>query len=312
MVLGMRRTLLLTAAVAVLLTFLGGAHWFLARRLVLDAALMPPVREGLLATIALLGTLLVLQPLADRALGPPAARVLAWPAGVWMGMAFFLLVSLAVSEVAVALLGRVALAGLGGAAADGGAARALVAVTAAAVATAAGLVGGLRPPMVRRVEIGLSRWPAGLDGFRIVQVGDLHLGPLLGRRFAAEVVARVQTLAADVVAVTGDLVDGTVARLGAEVAPLAGLRARHGVFCMALIEARSCERLGLLAGAVDDPGLAALWQGLLASEARHHRTYVRLAAGLAPPAAVRRRLGELARHEAAVLASGSDLRRLHG
>jgi tRNA-(ms[2]io[6]A)-hydroxylase len=67
----------------------------------------------------------------------------------------------------------------------------------------------------------------------------------------------------------------------------------------------------LLAGAVDDPGLAALYRGLLASEARHHETYVELARGLAPAAEVRGRLAELARHEAAVIAAAPPVPRMH-
>jgi tRNA-(ms[2]io[6]A)-hydroxylase len=83
------------------------------------------------------------------------------------------------------------------------------------------------------------------------------------------------------------------------------------LLCMALIEARSCERLGLLADALDDTALAALYRGLVASEARHHETYVRLAAGVAPDTDVRARFRELARPEAAVLAAAPPLARLH-
>jgi tRNA-(ms[2]io[6]A)-hydroxylase len=83
------------------------------------------------------------------------------------------------------------------------------------------------------------------------------------------------------------------------------------LLCHALIEARSCERMKLLAEALADPALAALYRGLLASEARHHHAYVELAAGLAPEAEVRARLGELALHEAAVLAAAPALPRLH-
>jgi len=51
---------------------------------------------------------------------------------------------------------------------------------------------------------------------------------------------------------------------------------------MALIEARSCERMTLLAAALDDPDVVGLYRSLLASEARHHRAYVDLATGIAP------------------------------
>jgi tRNA-(ms[2]io[6]A)-hydroxylase len=83
------------------------------------------------------------------------------------------------------------------------------------------------------------------------------------------------------------------------------------LLCHALIEARSCERLKLLADAVPDDTLATLFRGLLASEARHHAAYVELAAGVAPAATVRARLAELAAHEAAVLATAPPLPRLH-
>ena len=98
---------------------------------------------------------------------------------------------------------------------------------------------------------------------------------------------------------------------------MAGVRAAEPgrlvdtLLCMALIEARSCERLQLLAGAAEDGELAAFFGGLVAGEARHHRAYVDLAERVAPIAEVSRRLDELARHEASVLASIPALPRLH-
>ena len=83
------------------------------------------------------------------------------------------------------------------------------------------------------------------------------------------------------------------------------------LLCSALIEARSCERMRLLADALDDPALVALYRGLLAAEARHYETYLELATAIAPEARVRPRLHELARREAAVLAAAPPLARLH-
>ncbi len=79
----------------------------------------------------------------------------------------------------------------------------------------------------------------------------------------------------------------------------------------ALIEARSCERFGLLADAVDDPELAALYRGLLASEARHHALYVELAERVQSRPEVRERLAELAEREAQVVAEAPPWPRLH-
>lgn len=95
------------------------------------------------------------------------------------------------------------------------------------------------------------------------------------------------------------------------------------LLCCSMIEARSCERMQRLhgalaarceAGAPDaDPELAALYESLLASEARHHATYVELARALAlvPEAELRTRLHELAEHEAAVVARAPAEPRLH-
>ncbi len=97
----------------------------------------------------------------------------------------------------------------------------------------------------------------------------------------------------------------------AAVRPAEPARLLDTLLCMALIEARSCERFQRLAEAVPDADLAALFAGLLASEARHHRAYVGLAELVAPREVVRTRLEELARHEAAVLERAPAWPRLH-
>lgn len=88
-------------------------------------------------------------------------------------------------------------------------------------------LGELRTP---EVPVRLERLPRALAGFRIALLTDLHIGPWLGRDFMERVVARTNALKPDLVAVTGDLVDGSVPMLGADVAPLGGLRAPHGVW----------------------------------------------------------------------------------
>jgi len=83
------------------------------------------------------------------------------------------------------------------------------------------------------------------------------------------------------------------------------------LLCCALIEARSCERFGLLAEAAEDAALRELYAGLRAAEARHHGVYVALAERVAGREPVRVRLAELARREAEILASSPPLVRLH-
>jgi hypothetical protein len=228
-----RRALLTAVFLLVVLGVVAGLHLYLAAGLVEAAGLGDTGRRLALAGLALLGASLVAAPIAERTLPRPLARLLAWPAALWMGFAFLLATLLAVTDLGLWLGGstaQAALAGVAGPQAEPGPARAAAVLGLAALLGALGLRSGLRPPAVRRVELRLARWPRALDGFRIVQISDLHLGTILGRRFAAELAARVNALRPDLVAVTGDLVDGSVARVADEVAPLAELRAPHGVY----------------------------------------------------------------------------------
>lgn len=105
-------------------------------------------------------------------------------------------------------------------------------VTAAVATVGMGTRGVLNGPLVRRVTVPLTKLPAAAHGFRITLVSDLHLGPALGGEFCERVVRAVNDTAPDLIAVVGDLTDGTVADLRDEVAPLAGLRARLGTFAV--------------------------------------------------------------------------------
>ncbi len=105
------------------------------------------------------------------------------------------------------------------------------AVAAAALGTVGyGTYGVLRGPKVKRVTVPLAKLPRAAHGFRIAVVSDIHLGPLLGRGFAQKVVDTINATQPDLIAVVGDLVDGSVEDLGPAVAPLAQLTARHGSY----------------------------------------------------------------------------------
>jgi tRNA-(ms[2]io[6]A)-hydroxylase len=83
------------------------------------------------------------------------------------------------------------------------------------------------------------------------------------------------------------------------------------LLCSALIEARSCERFALLAEAAPDASLREFYAGLHAAESRHQRVYIELAGAFAPLAELRARHGELAAHEAAILAQTPLAARMH-
>ncbi|WP_280436371.1 metallophosphoesterase [Nocardia carnea] len=102
-------------------------------------------------------------------------------------------------------------------------------LTAGAV-VGTGTYGVLDGPMVRRVTVPLAKLPAQAHGLRIALVSDLHLGPALGRGFCERVVRTVNETRPDLIALVGDLTDGSVADLRAETEPLAGFSARLGTF----------------------------------------------------------------------------------
>ncbi|MFJ3780654.1 metallophosphoesterase [Streptomyces sp. NPDC090093] len=105
--------------------------------------------------------------------------------------------------------------------------------TAAAVALGTvgyGTYGVLRGPRVKRVTVPLAKIPRAAHGYRIAVVSDVHLGPILGRAHTQRIVDTVNSTQPDLIAIVGDLVDGTVENLGSAAEPLARLRARHGSF----------------------------------------------------------------------------------
>jgi uncharacterized protein len=104
------------------------------------------------------------------------------------------------------------------------------ALSLAAFITMAGLFIARRRPGIVEVRIPVSDLPLALHGFTIAQISDVHVGPTIKRGFVERIVRRVNDLKPDMIAITGDLVDGTVQQLSIHTAPLAGLAARHGAF----------------------------------------------------------------------------------
>jgi hypothetical protein len=146
-----------------------------------------------------------------------------------MGLAFYLILPLLLSDGVLALGGWASSDGEAGALAVART-RAAGVVGLAFLAVGLGLRRGLARPSLKRVEIALPRWPEAADGFRILQISDIHIGPILGRDFAEWLAAQVNAREPDLIAITGDLVDGSASRMADEVSPFAALDAPHGVY----------------------------------------------------------------------------------
>ncbi|MCB5169973.1 metallophosphoesterase [Streptomyces bambusae] len=107
---------------------------------------------------------------------------------------------------------------------------AAAAVTAAGSTVAHGTYGVMRGPRIKRVTVPLAKLPRQAHGFRIAVVSDVHLGPVLGRAHTERIVRTVNSTQPDLIAIVGDLVDGSVPDLGPAAEPLSRLRAKHGSF----------------------------------------------------------------------------------
>ncbi|SCF43144.1 metallophosphoesterase [Micromonospora mirobrigensis] len=251
----------IVAFVGVQALLAGLIHYYLWRRLVRDTTHRGRLRR-IGAIVALAFALLVPVTVLGTQMG---LYWLAWPGYLWLAVMFYLLVVLVLLEVPMAVARLVlrrrsavaepttaapepALVGAAGPADPPAAAavdqpdhdrdrRLLLARGAAIFAglTAVGVTGygvrnALGPPRLDRVRIPLAKLPRRMDGLRIATVSDIHLGPLRGRAHTERIVSMINRLDADLVAVVGDLVDGSVAELGRAAEPLRDLRSRYGSF----------------------------------------------------------------------------------
>ncbi|WP_417781662.1 metallophosphoesterase [Stutzerimonas xanthomarina] len=107
---------------------------------------------------------------------------------------------------------------------------ALAVIVAVAVVTLFGVLNARRTARVVERTIALRDLPPGLEGFSIVQLSDIHVGPTIKQGYIDAIVRRVNGLSPDLIVITGDLVDGSVADLADDIAPLAQLSARHGTY----------------------------------------------------------------------------------
>jgi predicted MPP superfamily phosphohydrolase len=217
---------------SVALLILGSSHYYIWARLVRDAALPSPWSKVATGALVLLLVMLMSGFVTSRALPRSTAAPLMWVTYTWLGVVFFLVLSLGASD----LVRVIAMRPDARAPADPERRQAIarlfggVAALVGLGASSAGLASALSPVAVKRIRVTLDRLRAAQSGYRIVQITDVHVGPTIGKEFIEAIVAHVNALRPDLVAITGDLVDGSVAQLAEHVAPLGKLRARDGVF----------------------------------------------------------------------------------
>ncbi len=199
---------------------LGGLHAYIGWRLL---PALPLDTAGTAVGVFLLGVSALLIPLGllarFLAVRPALADRITWAGSIVMGL-FSSVFVLTLLRDAVLLVAPAALT----------TPSAFGVLLGAVGLTLVGFVNARRVARVVRVDIPLPGLPAPLAGFTIVQLSDIHVGPTIKRDYVAAIVRHANHLGADLIAITGDVVDGNVAQLAAHTAPLAELNARHGVF----------------------------------------------------------------------------------
>jgi predicted MPP superfamily phosphohydrolase len=106
----------------------------------------------------------------------------------------------------------------------------LGAMIATAASAGIGVAQAIQGPKVEEIDVPIQDLPKDLEGFRIAQISDLHLGPTINRKYCENVVAITNSLNADLIALTGDFVDGTPEGLRDATEPLSRLKSKHGSY----------------------------------------------------------------------------------
>jgi hypothetical protein len=209
-----------------------GTHYYLWARLIRDPMWPSPWRQVATISLIVLALSIPASMAAWRTLPRGIAIPVSWVGYVWMGSMFLLLVLLWGGELA--RWSWVKYASL--TAVNGGRREFL----AQLLASGAGVLGlalsgwgvwsAVRPVEVKHLTVRLKKLPESLSKLRVVQLTDMHVGLTIGRDFVEDVVRKVNALEPDLVAITGDLIDGSVEDLGHAVAPLGEIRAALGTY----------------------------------------------------------------------------------
>ncbi|MBP0622542.1 metallophosphoesterase [Cupriavidus consociatus] len=217
------RTTILTAALITALL-----HGYIGLRL-LPAMPVPMLVKALAVIWLALSCALLPAGLLARRFSQPWGDRISWIGMLAMGFFSSLLVLTLARDVALAaawLAGKL----LGGQAPGLVSGSALAVPLLALLVTLAGYINARRVARVVEVDVPVAGLPEALHGFTIAQISDIHVGPTIKGSYLDRIVDRVNSLKPDAVAITGDLVDGTVRELSAHTAPLARLQARHGSY----------------------------------------------------------------------------------
>ncbi|HEY4180491.1 MAG TPA: metallophosphoesterase [Kofleriaceae bacterium] len=209
--------------------------FYLRQRLIVNTGLAGKARIAAYAFFALLVAPLIIVNLMKLGAPPTLGGVLAWPTYIGQALLMLMFAALLVSDV-VRLIVWLARRATKQAPMDLSRRQALARITGGVVTTAVvahvgyGVTRALGDADIVDVPITLAKLPKGLDGFTIVQVTDVHVGGTIGKEFIDELAARTMATKPDLIALTGDFIDGQVEDLSPHMEAFKTLAAPHGVY----------------------------------------------------------------------------------
>lgn len=195
------------------------------------APIAPALGIALWCMLTLSAILLPMGLLARRVAKPPLSEALTWLGLLCMGLFSSLLVLTLLRELLLAVAWLAEPLWREAVSMDALRAKSALALPIVAVLVSAlGFWNARRTATVVQVDVPIANLPEALQGFTVAQISDIHVGPTIKTHYLQRIVDRVNGLQANMVAITGDLVDGSVKELGHHIAPLAQLASTHGTF----------------------------------------------------------------------------------
>jgi len=212
-------------------------HYYLWLRLIRDTGLSGLYKD--IGTYSLIAFTLSfpIALLADRILPLKYSFPLLWLSYLWLGvmmLLFFLLFSIDMIKIVIYIFQKLTMAGEEIANPER---REFVSVLIASagstivlISSGIGVKNYYSNAVVKKCNVSLKGLPEALKGFKIVQISDLHLGQMMTKKILEQIVDQVNSLKPDLIAITGDLADGSTAKLLNQANPLRNLKAEKGIY----------------------------------------------------------------------------------
>ncbi len=211
-------------------------HYYLWNKLFKNTGLTGTIRIIGIVIIIGLPIYFIVAMISSQNLSYKFSQPLLWGAYFWLGVMMLLLFSFLFTDVIKIIPYSYFKFSNSNELFDPDRRKFIAKITALGVSSIVMIISGIsvinyyKPAFVKKMNISLKELPEIFNGFKIVQISDLHIGQLMTKSTLEKIVNQVNDLKPDIVAITGDLVDGSIKILANEISPLKNLKAKNGVY----------------------------------------------------------------------------------